>query len=494
MAEFIYQMYQARKAHGDKVILDDVTLSFYPGAKIGVVGPNGMGKSTLLKIMAGIEEVSNGDARLTPGYTVGILQQEPPLDDDKTVIENVRMAFGDMIAKVDRFNKIGEEMCDPDCDMDALMAEMGKLQDEIDTADGWEGGFFLGASHAKNVTISGMGTIYGQGDKVFLDKDVDNGFHECPKFCEAFRPRMMLFEAVENFTVRDVTLQDAAFWTLHMAGCRHVRIQNIMILNDDRGANNDGIDPDCCQDVVISNCIVRTGDDAIVVKSTGPMSRRYGASENVAITGCVLHSRDSALKIGTETHGVIRNVTLSDCVIDDCSRAVGVWVRDGGTVEDIHVHHLTGCTRRYADSYQLPGAPGWWGKGEPVFVSATPRKGKTGPAGVIRRVSFDHLYLTSESCAFAAGEPDSEIQDLRISEMHLTLQHRGTQPGGLFDEQPSARHIYPHAIPALYARCVDGLTVKDSTVRFVGENEAWDGSVAELEHCRRAKLDFEKLV
>ena len=138
MAEFIYQMYQARKAHGDKVILDDVTLSFYPGAKIGVVGPNGMGKSTLLKIMAGIEEVSNGDARLTPGYTVGILQQELPLDDDKTVIENVRMAFGDMIAKVDRFNKIGEEMCDPDCDMDALMAEMGKLQDEIDAADGWD--------------------------------------------------------------------------------------------------------------------------------------------------------------------------------------------------------------------------------------------------------------------------------------------------------------------------------------------------------------------
>ena len=138
MAEFIYQMYQARKAHGDKVILDDVTLSFYPGAKIGVVGPNGMGKSTLLKIMAGIEEVSNGDARLTPGYTVGILQQEPPLDDDKTVIENVRMAFGDMIAKVDRFNKIGEEMCDPDCDMDALMEEMGKLQTEIDAADGWD--------------------------------------------------------------------------------------------------------------------------------------------------------------------------------------------------------------------------------------------------------------------------------------------------------------------------------------------------------------------
>ena len=138
MAEFIYQMYQARKAHGDKVILDDVTLSFYPGAKIGVVGPNGMGKSTLLKVMAGLEEVSAGDARLTPGYTVGILQQEPPLDEEATVIENIRMAFADVLAKVERFNAIGAEMADPDADFDALMEEMGALQNDIDAANGWE--------------------------------------------------------------------------------------------------------------------------------------------------------------------------------------------------------------------------------------------------------------------------------------------------------------------------------------------------------------------
>lgn len=131
-------MYQARKAHGDKVILDDVSLSFYPGAKIGVVGPNGMGKSTLLKIMAGLEEVSNGDARLTPGYTVGILQQEPPLDEEKTVLENVQMAFGDVLAKIERFNQVSAEMADPDADFDALMDEMGKLQDEIDAANGWD--------------------------------------------------------------------------------------------------------------------------------------------------------------------------------------------------------------------------------------------------------------------------------------------------------------------------------------------------------------------
>ena len=138
MAEFIYVLDKARKAHGDKVILDDVTLAFLPGAKIGVVGPNGMGKSTLLKIMAGLEEVSNGEARLTPGYTVGLLQQEPPLDEDKTVRENVEMAFADTLAKVARFNEISAEMADPDADFDALMDEMGKLQDAIDAANGWD--------------------------------------------------------------------------------------------------------------------------------------------------------------------------------------------------------------------------------------------------------------------------------------------------------------------------------------------------------------------
>ena len=138
MAEFIYQMINARKAFGDRVILDDVTLSFLPGAKIGVVGPNGMGKSTLLKIMAGLDTVSNGESTLTPGYTVGILQQEPPLDENKTVGENIEMAFGDIQKKVRRFNEIGEEMASPDADFDALMAEMGELQTEIDAANGWD--------------------------------------------------------------------------------------------------------------------------------------------------------------------------------------------------------------------------------------------------------------------------------------------------------------------------------------------------------------------
>lgn len=138
MAEFIYQMHQVRKAYNDKVILDDVTMGFFPGAKIGVVGPNGMGKSTLLKIMAGMEDISNGEARLSPGYSVGILLQEPPLDESLTVKQNIEQAFAEIIQKVHRFNEIGELMASPDADFDALMAEMGTLQEEIDAANGWD--------------------------------------------------------------------------------------------------------------------------------------------------------------------------------------------------------------------------------------------------------------------------------------------------------------------------------------------------------------------
>ncbi|GAA1754084.1 energy-dependent translational throttle protein EttA [Agromyces humatus] len=138
MADYIYSMVRARKAVGDKVILDDVTMAFLPGAKIGVLGPNGAGKSTILKIMAGLDQPSNGEAKLTPGYSVGILMQEPVLDETKSVLENVQEGVGPIKAKLDRFNEISHAMAEPDADFDALLAEMGVLQEAIDAADAWD--------------------------------------------------------------------------------------------------------------------------------------------------------------------------------------------------------------------------------------------------------------------------------------------------------------------------------------------------------------------
>jgi|UniRef100_UPI00404970C6 ATP-binding cassette ChvD family protein len=138
MAEFIYTMKKARKAHGDKVILDDVTIMFYPGAKIGVVGPNGAGKSTVLQIMAGLQQPSNGEAYLTPGYTVGILMQEPVLNESKNVIDNVKEGVAETVAMLARFDEISAEMANPDADYDKLLAEMGELQEQLDHRNAWE--------------------------------------------------------------------------------------------------------------------------------------------------------------------------------------------------------------------------------------------------------------------------------------------------------------------------------------------------------------------
>lgn len=138
MAEFIYTMKKVRKAHGDKVILDDVTLMFLPGAKIGVVGPNGAGKSTVLQMMAGLQQPSNGEAYLTPGYSVGILLQEPPLNDEKNVLENVQEGVAETIALLNRFNQVSEEMASPDADYDKLLAEMGTLQEKLDHLNAWD--------------------------------------------------------------------------------------------------------------------------------------------------------------------------------------------------------------------------------------------------------------------------------------------------------------------------------------------------------------------
>jgi ATP-binding cassette ChvD family protein len=138
MAEFIYTMKKARKAHGDKVILDDVTIMFYPGAKIGVVGPNGAGKSTVLQIMAGLQQPSNGEAYLTPGYTVGILLQEPQLDETKSVIDNVKEGVAETVAMLARFDEISAEMANPDADYDTLLTEMGNLQEQLDHRNAWE--------------------------------------------------------------------------------------------------------------------------------------------------------------------------------------------------------------------------------------------------------------------------------------------------------------------------------------------------------------------
>lgn len=352
---------------------------------------------------------------------------------------------------------------------------------------GEESGFFVGALHAKNIALTGLGTLDGQGRRVMKDDGADGEYHECPLLSEGFRPRLTYFEDVEELTVQDVTFKDSALWTLHMAGCRRVRVERIKILNNPRGANNDGIDPDSCQDVLISDCLIETGDDAIVVKTTKPMTEKYGPCENIVIRGCILASHDSALKIGTETHGDIRNVIFSDCVVKDCSRGVGIWVRDGAIVENIQVHHITGTVRRYANAGGRSFAPDWWGKGEPVFISATWRKGRPAFPGTIRNLWFDHIRITAESGIFIRGEEECRIQDVEFSNLTVTMKKQGTQETGFFDEQPSERGVYAHEIPVFYAEYAQRLRIRELTAFWDRNRQrAWAG-LLQTPNCDQAE-------
>ena len=364
-------------------------------------------------------------------------------------------------------------------DVPDLMADFD--DDNRDT--GWEGGCFLLARHAENVTISGFGRIDGRGREVFYEDDADGGSHESPLKVRGFRPRMSFLEDVKNLTVKDVTFSDAAFWTLHMAGCRDVLIEGVRIENNERGPNNDGIDPDCCQNVIIRGCIIRCADDAIVVKATAPMTKKYGDCCHILIADCILRSHSSALKIGTETWGDIHHVTMSDCILDGCTRGVGIWSRDGGRVHDITVHHVTGSTRRYRDRLRQDSeVVVWWGKGEPVFLSATRRAGVERLPGPIEGVRMDHLSVVCEGALMIAGEEESPIRDVRITDSSFLWKAQGTSVPDCLDEQPSRRGVYPFAVPMVYVRSGEGISLREG-VRYKID--------ASLKEHVRAELVFE---
>ena len=326
---------------------------------------------------------------------------------------------------------------------------------EDDNADtDWEGGCFLFACHEKNITVSGQGKIDGQGRQYFFDDDVPDGYHECPLAVRGLRPRMTFLEDIENLTVKDVTFYDAAFWTLHMAGCRNVLVENIRILNNERGPNNDGIDPDCCRNVVIRGCLIEAGDDCVVIKTTGPMARKYGETSGILVSGCVLHSHSSAIKIGTETWADIHDVIVSDCVLRDCTRGISIWSRDGGEIYRITFHHISGTTRAYADNgNKAAEILSWWGKGEPVFLSTARRENVERIPGKIRNISADHLNFCSEGRVLIAGEEYAPIEGLRITDSRIRFQNRSGPDSSIIDERPSIRGRYQKDLPCIYLRC-----------------------------------------
>lgn len=337
----------------------------------------------------------------------------------------------------------------------------------------------LTARHAVNIAIMGLGIIDGQGERFLAPED--EGSDTVLQIIQDFRPKLIDLEGCVNVVFRDVTLYHASSWGMHMTGCRQVTVCGVKILGQVRGPNNDGIDPDSCKDVHISNCHIETGDDCIVVKSTKYGAERYGASENITVTNCTLESHDSAIKIGTETHGDIRNITVSNCVIRNSNRGVGIWVRDGATMENMLFSNLFIETRLFSneeDTKRRHG--GWWGKSEPIFMTAERRNKPGAPApGKIRNIRFEQLMIKAEGGMFIGGSGESIIEGISIRNVKQTMRVKSGYPGGVFDTQPSDRGIFPHPIPAVYLSYAKDVALTDVEVHWQGEpNTHWTQALA----------------
>ena len=280
---------------------------------------------------------------------------------------------------------------------------------------------FIHAFDAENVSITGFGVIDGN-ESIFYG--TDTRYH----IEGSFYPRVpvLFLEAVNHLTIRDIRIQGSAFWTLHMVGCEDVLVDGVRILNNLRMANCDGIDPDHCRNVRITNCHVECGDDAIVLKNTAD-HMQYGPTENVLIANCTLVSTSAGIKFGTEGEDDFRNVCVTNCSISRSNRGISLQIRDCGNVENVMFSNITIETRRF--SYQ------WWGRAEAISLTASDRKPGV-KAGKIQNVTFRDIRCRGENGTFLMGSSDNWIEDVVFENVSVALERKSKWDIEGYDKRP----------------------------------------------------------
>ncbi len=335
------------------------------------------------------------------------------------------------------------------------------------------------AHQAEDIALTGLGGIDGQCHH-YIHNDLRYIYEPVP----GQRPRLIGFLDCQRVTVRDITLRNSASWTMHLIGCDNVDIHGIRILNDLKFPNCDGINPDHCKNVRISNCHIEAGDDCIVIKNTHAHAR-FGPTENIVVANCILMSTSAAIKIGSETVDDFRHLTFTNCVIRSSSRGIAIQLRDQGNVENIIFSNMIIQTRLFEDH--------WWGKAEPIYITAIhrfasetdpsvlPAWNPTGALGHIRHVRCHHIFCQSENGVFIAGSPDSPIEDLLLDDVRVAINKSTRWPGGRHDRRPCDAigcafrdprqdpGLTDHPTAGVYAEHARHLTLRDVRVDW-GEN------------------------
>jgi polygalacturonase len=272
---------------------------------------------------------------------------------------------------------------------------------------------------------------------------------------------MFILTGCTNLIVRDITFGDAPEWGLHLLGCRKVLVDGIKVRNHLDVPNCDGIDPDHCQDVLIRNCDIRCGDDAIVIKATRP-GKEYGPSRNIIVRDCLLETQDSGLKIGTETTSDIHDILFERCQIRTGSRGLTIQLRDEGDVFNITFRDIKFTSRYYSDP--------WWGRGEAISFTAIPRTNTT-VLGCMSNIVVQNVTGLAENSIRVNGTRESHVREVRFENVRVKFDRWTRYKGGLFDNRPTKVYepIEAHSNPGFFIRCADDVTLKNCSVTW-GKN------------------------
>lgn len=303
-----------------------------------------------------------------------------------------------------------------------------------------EGMMWIYANGADNISITGKGTIHGNGI-AFMGKELDDSYELKPVTTFDPRPHVLTLTDVKNLTIRDITIRDGAYWTVHLIGCDGAVIDGISLLNNLKIRNGDGIDLDHSRNVRISNCHITSGDDCICLKNRREFEQ-YGPCHDITVTNCVMTSRSCAIKIGSENMDSIYNVVFDNCVITRSNRGLGIQNRDEGTVTDVMFSNIIMDCQLWSDV--------WWGKAEPIYVTSYPRangnhkdanwrfpKGETvGRCGEVSRIYFNNIVANSENGCFVGGDVEGKVNNVHFSNVRLVRKKVTAYEGGTIDLRP----------------------------------------------------------
>lgn len=312
----------------------------------------------------------------------------------------------------------------------------------------------LTALNAANLTISGKGKFMGQSLAFMTGYDAKDEWW----LFKEWRPKMFILTGCTNLVIRDITFGDAPEWGLHMLGCHKVLVDGIKIRNHLDVPNCDGIDPDHCTDVLIKNCDIRCGDDAIVIKATR-QPHDYGPSANIRVQDCVMETQDSGLKIGTETTSDIRDILFERCEIRTSSRGLTIQLRDEGSVSNIIFRDIKFTSRYYSDP--------WWGRGEAISFTAIQRTNSI-LLGKIQDVLVQNVTGRAENSIRVYGAEPGHIENIRFENVSVKFERWTKYQGGLFDNRPTKIYepILRHGNPGFALHNASNVTARNCRVRW----------------------------